>query len=422
MIPLNWTNHALERLTERSGGLSVERAGTAIHEAAARDDLPEITTTVTGETIRRANLPDHGVVFLCIYGGDTVKTVLAPGMTVTTSTGTMTLPGAGLPPGLHRLSEARYHGDPCDRPSLSSTLAKILVRQSPLHAWTAHPRLNPEWEPTDKKTFDIGRAAHRAVLGTGARYVAIPDETLASNGAASTKAAKQFIEDARAAGTTPLKSDEVDQIERMARIARAAVEEVGITLDPELSEMAAIAEIEGVMCRAMFDNLPEAAITIPGVGKRKVILDFKTCEDASILAARRAVENYGYDVQDQWYRETLAAAAGEERDMLFFFQEKKPPHSVSFVHLMSEEGHTGDWRQIAREKTTLARATFRECLETDRWPGYDTGIYSIPARPFVTSDWEDRCEMLTATNKPSADALARARAWQAPGGWQGAAE
>ena len=120
-----------------------------------------------------------------------------------------------LPTGIHQIAAEAYHADPAPAPSLSSTIAKVLLGQSPLHAWTASPRLNPAWEPKYSKTFDIGRAAHRETLGAGSDFCAIPDDILASNGAASTKAAKEFIESAREAGLTPLKSDEVTQIEAM---------------------------------------------------------------------------------------------------------------------------------------------------------------------------------------------------------------
>ena len=33
----------------------------------------------------------------------------------------------------HGVPEARYHSDPCAEPSLSNSIAKLLVRQSPLH-------------------------------------------------------------------------------------------------------------------------------------------------------------------------------------------------------------------------------------------------------------------------------------------------
>jgi hypothetical protein len=79
-----------------------------------------------------------------------------------------------LPAGIHMLGDAEYHADPAPERGVASTLARVILSQSPLHAWTAHPRLNPAYEPVEKKTFDIGRAAHRAVLGAGGEYVCNP--------------------------------------------------------------------------------------------------------------------------------------------------------------------------------------------------------------------------------------------------------
>lgn len=41
-----------------------------------------------------------------------------------------------------RLPSAEYHADPAPEPSLSATLAKLLISRSPRHAWMASPRLN----------------------------------------------------------------------------------------------------------------------------------------------------------------------------------------------------------------------------------------------------------------------------------------
>ena len=184
--------------------------------------------------------------------------------------------------GIQRLSSAEYHADPAPEPSLSATLAKLIVGKSPLHAWFASPRLNPNRVQIDKKTFDIGRAAHRAVLGEGDDYVAIPDELLSADGKATTKAAKDFVAEARASNRVPLKQSEVDQVNAMGEVARHRLAERGIILDPSRSELAAVAQIDGVWCRAMFDNVP-ADPKLP-------IWDFKTCEDASPAACLRRVE------------------------------------------------------------------------------------------------------------------------------------
>ncbi|MDD7972483.1 PD-(D/E)XK nuclease-like domain-containing protein [Roseinatronobacter alkalisoli] len=321
-----------------------------------------------------------------------------------------------LAPGIYAdIPDTDYHADTLTaQPALSNSIAKLLLR-SPLHAWTAHPRLNPHFERKDSKVFDLGRAAHRAALGKGSDYAAIPEDYLSSNGAASTKLAKDFIATSREQGLTPLKSEEVDQIGAMAEKLRARLAEYGITLDPARSEMTAIAEIDGVPCKCRVDNAPAAAMRIPGIPMpRKVLIDLKTIEDASPDAARRAVENYGYDFQGAFYPEVWKAACGEDRDMIFAFIEKLPPHEVAVVHLLNEPGHSGDWFEDARAKTAAARALWKECSTTNRWPGYPNGIITLEARPFFRQSWQDRAAMLCQTSKPTAAALRAAYAAQAP--------
>src|SRR4051812_43711235 len=57
-----------------------------------------------------------------------------------------------------------YHRDICPEPSLSNSLAGILLSRSPKHAWLAHPRLNPNYKPEESKVFDKGSAAHALLL------------------------------------------------------------------------------------------------------------------------------------------------------------------------------------------------------------------------------------------------------------------
>ena len=73
-----------------------------------------------------------------------------------------------LPPGIHYGVPAHvYHADPSATPSLSSSLARQLLRKSPAHAFASSPRLDPGFVPEFKDSFDVGTAAHTAVLSAG---------------------------------------------------------------------------------------------------------------------------------------------------------------------------------------------------------------------------------------------------------------
>lgn len=307
-----------------------------------------------------------------------------------------------LAPGLHRISSDEYHRDPCPRPSLSSTLARKLLTRSPLHAWTACQRLNPNWVSEERKTFDIGRAAHRELLGAGHDYAVIPEAMLAANGAASTKEAKAFIAECREAGVTPLKAEEAETIQAMAAVARKRLAEMRIVLEPARSEIVALAEIDGCPVRAMIDNLPE----------RGPIYDFKTAENASSEGARRAAEAYGWDVQAAHYLDTVEAATGERRRFRFVVQEKEPPYEVGVYELHDDEADDADWMLDARHKAAEARLIWAECLRTGVWPGYPPQVGVLGAASYYRAKWADR----PCSAPVPKSSIARATAWMSPEG------
>lgn len=306
-----------------------------------------------------------------------------------------------LGPGVHDISSEEYHADPCSAPSMSSTLARLMLNRSPRHAWTAHPRLNPDFEPTDKKTFDIGRAAHRAVLGKGGDFVAYPVELLASNGAASTKGAKEWAEEIRARGMTPVKQDEFDAVNDMAAEIMGRLSFMDMAFPPARSELTAIAEIDGVMCRAMIDHAPE--------DPRQPLWDLKTTMDASPQAVMRSMMTYGYDIQAAHYTEVWKAATGEDRKFRFVFVEKEPPHECCIVEL------GGDSMTMGRKRTRRAREMWSHCVETGQWPGYPAEIVQLELPEFYQARWLERetfeHEIKRETGK---DVLAAAYLWQAP--------
>jgi hypothetical protein len=314
-----------------------------------------------------------------------------------------------LGPGVHRIAPDEYHRDQlCPTPSLSSTLARLVLNRSPRHAWVASPRLNPDWLPTDSANFDIGRAAHRAVLGAGADFVAIPYDLLSDDGGVRSKAAKDWVADARAEGLTPLKPEVVDQIGDMADAVRTHLAACGIKLDPARSELTALAQIEGVACRAMVDNA--------ALDPRLPIYDFKTTTDASPEGVVKAVAAYGYDVQAAFYLDTWRAATGEDRRFRFVFVEKEPPFEVAVVELYRKPGDEADWFDHANALARDARRIWGECLTSGQWPGYPARVAVIGAPGWHTAKMEARAMLKAPSDKPTNETLARASAWQAPTG------
>lgn len=307
-----------------------------------------------------------------------------------------------LAPGIYDLPAEVYHADQmCAVPTLSSTLARLLINRSPRHAWFASPRLNPDHEPVEKKTFDIGRAAHRVVLGKGGDMVAYPEHLLAKNGAASTTAAKEWAEDIRARGMTPLKFADYDAVNDMAGEVMARLAWMEATFPPARSELTAIAEIDGVMCRCMVDHAAE--------DPRQPLWDLKTTTDASPGAVERAIMTYGYDIQAAHYLEVWKAATGEDRSFQFVFVEKDAPHECCVVRLAP------DALVMARKRTARAREIWRQCLTSGEWPGYPADIILLDLPEWYQARWLER-ETFEAEIKreTGSDVLERAYRWQHP--------
>jgi hypothetical protein len=317
------------------------------------------------------------------------------------------------PTGIHvGIPDAAYHADAlAPAPSLSSTLARIILDRSPRHAWVAHPRLNPDYEPTESTTFDVGRAAHRAVLGQGGDYIAIPGDLLSDDGGVRSKEAKAWVADARADGLTPLKPEVVDQIGAIAEATRSHLAACGVVLHPARSEVMALARLDGVWCRARVDNAP--------ADPRAALFDLKTTTDASPEAVIRSVAAFGYDRQLAFYRDVWEAATGERRKVRLVMVEKEQPYACSVVELYDKSGDEADWFTHAMAANREAIRTWGECLTSGKWPAYPTRVAVIGAPGWHTGKMESRIDRATTreiTPKPTNETLAAAMAWQAPEG------
>ena len=268
------------------------------------------------------------------------------------------------------MPEDEYHGGP----EFSSSAAKKIL-ESPLHY--KHVYLDGHREP--KKAWDIGTAAHSKVLGVGAETVAIPEELLAANGAASTTAAKDFSLKARAAGKTPVKQNELDAINLMAE-AVLANKDARLLFEQERHSEASVFStdpISGLRQRCRFDTILKSL---------RYAGDLKTIDDISPQSVKMTVKKWKYHVQREFYDETAAAAGIDIVDMLFIFVEKKGPHDV-VVYQFDE-----DLREMGKREAARARERLVRCRETGTWPGRYDGIQLLKPAMAQVYDFQDEYE------------------------------
>ncbi len=280
-----------------------------------------------------------------------------------------------VPPGVHdNLPATRYHHDPCESPSLSAGTIKTLLTHSPLLAWWNHPRLNPQWEPTFEAKFDVGTAAHELLLKGDdiAEWIDAEDWR--------TKAAREQRDAARREGKVPLLARQRDGVMEMVAAVREQV--ACFEIDPPLfaagkPEQTIVWEEDGVCCRARADWLRDDMAAIDDAKS--------TAQSASPHEwPRRTFWSIGCDVQAAWYTRGLEAVTGRTAAFRFVTFETDPPHGLSVFDLAPSA------LDLAHRKIEWALRTWRECLASGEWPGYERQVASVELSAWADTAFIER--------------------------------
>lgn len=271
------------------------------------------------------------------------------------------------------LAAELYHraGNLLPAPSLSSSGAKKLLTQSPLHFWFDSP-MNPDRpEEDDKPHFSIGKAAHDCIL-LGERwathYHVLPDgfawnktKAMADEIAEATEAQK--------AGKVLLRHDDAEIVAQvvaslkanklaMKALTNGVAEETLVWKDP----------LTGIWLRARPDFRPNSITS--GASVRVVPdLKFMAPTHCSPDGFQRSIHNNGYHQSAALYTDGIKAVFGcAPTHWLHIVVEKEAPFSVSLYPLPQEDIERG--RMLNRAAIEI----FDRCLQrgTDRasWPGY----------------------------------------------------
>lgn len=280
-----------------------------------------------------------------------------------------------LAPGIYGdISAEVYHGaDVTDEPSLSASIAKVLLAKSPLHAYHAHPRLNPMFEREVKDDFDLGTAAHDLFFEGGEKVNVIEgfDNW-------KTKAAQTAREAAREAGFVPVLEKHWIRMQAMVEAIRDQL--AAHDADPPLFDAGKPEQTlvwrdkgTGVLCRARLDWLRD---------DRAAIDDLKTTGASANPHdwGRRTFWSIGADIEARFHARGIKALTGKEPLFRFAVVENQPPYCLSVVDLAPSAV------ELADEKINVALALWKQCFESGQWPGYPTGVASIETT-WQEADW-----------------------------------
>lgn len=267
------------------------------------------------------------------------------------------------------ITAEKYHADPCVMPSLSSSVAKHFVFGTARHAWTAHPRLNPDFEPKNDDKFDLGTVAHEFILGKGGGFVALDFENW------TTKAAKEAREAVRDCGKTPILLKDFARVDAMGEAANERLSALGVDLSKNANECVMVWREGEAWCRSMVDSFDEGG----------VIYDLKTTDvglsDASLA---RLVVNLGYDLSAGFYARGAVKLFPQLEGKLRFrwiFVETRPPHELRVIEASAMT------MEMGARKADHAIRRWSHCTATGEWPGYATRITTLEYPAWAEAQW-----------------------------------
>lgn len=290
----------------------------------------------------------------------------------------MTTPAhLNLAPGIYYdVSEETYHQDLlCSRPTLSRSEAVVLVDRSPLHCWASHPRLHGVSAKEITKEMDFGSAAHAVGLGRGADIVEINAKDW------RTDAAKDARDTARKQNLIPLLTKELDRVNTAVGALLKNLKLFGVFDEFTAAKSEAVLlwqESEHCWCRAMADKL-----LIDEVNGRARFFDLKFTDSALPKWLPKHFGEQNYHVQEQWYThglEMLRPDLAGRISFTYIMQETEFP----FAAVPLEPN--GVFRAIGKSKGQRAIATWKECMESNKWPGYTDKMLTLEPSPWLLAD------------------------------------
>jgi hypothetical protein len=320
-----------------------------------------------------------------------------------------------LAPGIYKDMAAKdYFADPCPLPSLSQSIAKIVLAKSPLHAWHAHPRLNPEWMPDEhkyEKVRAIGNAAHSMVLGRGKELTVVrvprrvkeknkwivPDPAhLIDADDMTTDAAQRERDCIAAAGAVPILGKHADVALRIMAAARAQIDRAGC---PEAfrdgdGEVVILAYDEeyGIWLRSMVDWM--CATTL--------IYDLKTGEtSAAPQDIPRRIVNDGWAIQAAMQERILDILDPEnrgQRAFRFVAIEDDVPYALTVNEISPWSGVHDEVSgealetalEIGRRQVRKACEIWGHCMRTNQWPAYPPLVHEPRYPAYASAQWLNR--------------------------------
>jgi hypothetical protein len=304
-----------------------------------------------------------------------------------------------------------YFADPCPVPSLTQSIAKLIVEQSPAHAKQAHPRLTPMQDDGEEKynrAMVVGDVVHKLILGRG------KDVEICRYENWKTKAARDFRDDVQEGGRIAILEKDAERAKEVAAVALIFLKGHEVGALPEIATRIDVF----ARCQALLLNGSESPAI---VGDSELVLawqeesgwrlqpreltwfrslvdlssnDFTRIWDIKTTARAlpphevgRKMSDDGWDIQAAMIERGLNVLHPEtagRRKFFFVSIEQFPPYGV-LVNELAESVLT-----IGRSKLAYAVERWQESMATGVWPAYAPVIHCPEYPPYAEAKWFDR--------------------------------
>jgi hypothetical protein len=210
-----------------------------------------------------------------------------------------------------------------------------------------------------------GTLVHTALFEpatVAARYIVRPEWV-----DGRTKDGKQWLADMASSGMEIVTGEQMTAALRQAEAVRRLPEIAALLSDGEPETSAFWIDDEtGELCKCRPD------FTSPAGDNGVILVDGKTCQDASPAGFGRAIWNFDYHLQAAWYSDGYELATGKRvHGFVFACVESAWPHAAA-AYMLDDEV-----LERARAKNRALLNLYAECKRTNTWPGYPDRIQPI---------------------------------------------
>ena len=269
---------------------------------------------------------------------------------------------------IRQLSIEQYHAD---AHAVSKSQLDDLDRSPAIFYAKNRDPMRPA-RPKPTAAMNTGNLAHCAILEPehfDDRYIVGPDVD---------KRTKEWKEFAASTVKTIITPADTEQVFAMAQSLKKITPVANMMASGEAEVSAYWTDpATGVQCRCRPD-------WVSNFSGEVFLLDVKTCADASPEGFAKAVVNWSYAKQAAFYSDGYAAASGRRvNGFIFAAVEKTWPYAAAAYVLSDADLEWG------RNQYRANLHAYAECMKTNVWPGYTTGLQTLILPAWATNNHEE---------------------------------